>query len=135
MGLRVLSSKNYMKKMTVSINKKGELVFPDFVVDSLGIMNNWVVFYYDEGAHDPLIVCFMRSNVDSAAFLLHKSGNCCYLATELLFDDIGLYDYKNETVSFRLERCVNGRLCNVYAFRLIKVNNTKTNDKRNKFKV
>lgn len=102
MALTTLSAKRFQTKLKVTIQSSGRLGFTDRTAKELKLEKGSRLKFLMDDKSEALFLVKMAWE-DEDAFDVKLSGNYYYLATKLLFDELG-YDYRTRNIMFDLIR-------------------------------
>ncbi len=102
MKLTTLSARRFQTKLKATIQSSGRLGFTDRTAKELQLEKGSRLKFLMDDESKALFLVKMAGE-DEDAFDVKLSGSYFYVATKLLFDELG-YDYKNRNIMFDLVR-------------------------------
>jgi len=104
MKAQILSAKKYNRRLKVTIQSSGKLGFTDETAKEFHLSeeSSYIKFILDEDNPGDLYLSLSRE-YDEDAFKVCKAGKYYYLATALMFTEMG-FNYKENTIIFDLSR-------------------------------
>lgn len=102
MAFTTLSAKRFQAKLKATIQSSGRLGFTDKTAKELKLERGSLLKFLQDDSSKELFMVKM-ANEDEDAFDVKLSGSYFYVATKLLFDELG-YDYKTKNYMFDLVR-------------------------------
>ncbi len=101
--MRILSAQQFNRSLKVTIQQTGRMNFTDETAKFLNLSSEKGVKFFTEEEPEQLFMAITDAP-DKDSFDIRKSGAYYYVATQLLFDELGV-DYKTYTVIYDLTRC------------------------------
>lgn len=102
MALQIFNSKDYQKKLKVTIHASGKLGFSDETAKTLKLSPDKYISIAMDDENDQFYLAVLK-NPNDTAFKVCAAGRYFYLNTVQLFKELDL-DYTSSTIIFDLKR-------------------------------